>query len=262
MKKKCLSLLCLLLLCMVMVLPAYAANPGSRLADDADYLTASEETELLHKLDEISNRQGLDIVIVTIPALYGENITAFADDYYDENGFHPDGILLLISDYDREWAISTAGYGMTVFTDAGQEYLVGQFMDALSDGWYSSAFQIFADLCDDFITQAKTDRPYDVGNLPRGPFDMGKSLLISVGVGLFAALLITGVMRSQLKTVREQTAAAQYVKNGRLNRSESREMFLYRQVHRQKRETKKSGGGSSTHISSSGRTHGGSRGKF
>ena len=61
-------------------------------------------------------------------------------------------------------------------------------------------------------------------------------------IGLFAALIVTGSMRS-------------------MNITESRELFLYRQIHRNKRETNKSGG-SSTHTSSSGRTHGGSSGNF
>ena len=261
MKKKCLSFLCLLLLCVSVILPAHAAGASSRLVDNADYLTDSEETALLNKLDEISTRQGLDIVIVTIPDLYGEDITAFADDFYDENGYHPDGILLLISDYDREWAISTAGYGITAFTDAGQEYLTGQFLDALSEGEYAAAFDTYADLCDEFITQAKAGTPYDVGTLPRGPFHAVKNLLISVCIGFFAALIVTGSMKSKLKTVYAQTAASQYVIPGSMNITESRELFLYRQLQRHKREDKKSGG-SSTHTSSSGRTHGGSSGKF
>lgn len=261
MKKKCLSFLCMLLLCMSVVLPAHAAGSSSRLVDNADYLTDREETALLNKLDEISTRQGLDVVIVTIPDLYGEDITAFADDFYDENGYHSDGILLLISDYDREWAISTAGYGITAFTDAGQEYMTGQFLDALSEGEYASAFDTYAELCDEFITQAKAGTPYDVGTLPKGPFHTVRSLLISVGIGLIAALIVTGVMKGKLKTVHAQAAASQYVKPGSMNITESREIFLYRQIQWYKRETEKSGG-SSTHKSSSGRTHGGSSGKF
>lgn len=261
MKKKCLSFLCLLLLFVSVALPVHAAGSSSRLVDNAGYLTDSEEATLLNKLDEISARQGLDIVIVTIPDLYGEDITAFADDFYDENGYQPDGILLLISDYDREWAISTAGYGITAFTDAGQEYLTGQFLDALSEGEYTAAFDTYAELCDEFITQAKAGTPYDVGYLPKGPFHMVRSLLISIGIGLFGALIVTGSMKGKLKTVHAQTAAAQYVKPGSMNITERREMFLYSQIQRHKRETKASGG-SSTHTSSSGRTHGGSSGNF
>ncbi|MBE6949113.1 MAG: TPM domain-containing protein [Ruminococcaceae bacterium] len=260
MKKKYLSLVFLLMFCVSMVLPVCAAG-SSRLDDNADYLTDSEETALLSKLNEISTRQGMDVVVVTIPALYGNDITAFADDYYDENGYLPDGILLLVSDYDREWAISTTGYCITAFTDAGLDYMANQFADLLSAGEYSAAFDTYAELCDEFISQAKTGRPYDVGSLPRGTFNVGKTLLISLGIGLFAALIVTGVMRSKLKTVRAQTAASEYVKSGSMKVTERRDMFLYRQVRRQKRESSSSGG-SSTHRSSSGRSHGGSRGSF
>ena len=201
------------------------------------------------------------MVIVTIPDLYGEDITAFADDYYDENGFREDGILLLISDYDREWAISTAGYGITAFTDAGQEYLTGQFLDELSSGDYAAAFAIFAQQCDEFITQAKSGNPYDVGSLPKGPFPAVRNLVVSLVIGLVVALIATGSMKGKLKTVHAQAAASQYVKPGSLDITESRELFLYRQLSRQKRAEQKSGG-SSTHTSSSGRTHGGSKGKF
>ena len=69
MKKRCLSFLCLLLLCMAVILPAHAAGSSPRMVDNADYLTDSEETVLLSKLEEISTRQGMDVVIVTSPAL-------------------------------------------------------------------------------------------------------------------------------------------------------------------------------------------------
>ena len=131
MKKKYLSFLFVLLLCVSLILPVCAANAAPRLVDDADYLTDSEEAALLSRLDEISTRHGLDVVIVTIPALLGEDITAAADDFYDENGYLPDGILLMISDYDREWAISTTGYGITAFTDIGQEYMTEGFQKML-----------------------------------------------------------------------------------------------------------------------------------
>ena len=260
MKKKCASFLCLLLLCAVLVSPVYAAGAPARLVDNADYLTDSEETALLSKLEEISTRQGVDVVIVTIPALYGEDITSFADDFYDDSGYCPDGILLLLADDEGEWAISTAGYGITAFTDAGQAYMTDQFVVMLSEGEFAAAFNTYADLCDAFITQAKTGVPYDVGTLPKGEFRLVKNLLICVGIGLLVSLIATGSMKSKLKTVRAQTAASQYVKAGSMNITECREIFLYHQLQRRLREDKETG--SSTHTSSSGVTHGGSSGKF
>lgn len=259
--KKYTAILCVLLLCLSAALPVFAESAAPRLVDGADYLTDAEEAAILSKLDDISTRQGMDVVIVTVPQLDGKDITAFADDFYDENGYRPDGILLLIADLEREWAISTAGYGITAFTDAGQEYLTEQFLGDLSDGQYAAAFDTYAALCDGFITQAKAGSPYDVDTLPKEPFSVGGSLAISLIIGFVAALIATGIMKGKLKSVHAQVAASQYVKPGSLNITESRELFLYRQMQVRKRE-KEEEGGSSTHKSSSGRTHGGSSGKF
>ena len=261
MKKKCLILLCLTLILLSMAFPALAAGSVPRLVDDADYLTASEERELLSQLNEISDRQDVDIVIVTVPSLQGEDITAYADDFYDYNGFRGDGVLLLIADFEREWAISTTGFGITALTDAGQDYMADQFVPLLSAESYEWAFRTFVELCDEFITQAKNGRPYDVGSMPKGQFPLIRNLVISFGIGFLIALVVTAVMRAQLKSVRAQDAASEYVRAGSMNITHARDIYLYRQTHRQRRETSKSGG-SSTHRSSSGRSHGGSKGSF
>ncbi len=261
MKKRGLIFFVLLVLSIIMVFPVQAAASSSRLVDKAKVLSDHEVEELKRMLDEISNRQSFDVVVLTVPDLYGEDISTFADDFYDENGYREDGILLMISDYDHEWAISTVGSGIGAFTDAGQEYIVGQFIDDMSEGLYYEAFYTYAQLCDAFVTQANTGKPYDVGTLPRGPFRAVKSMLISVGIGLFSSLIATGTMKDKLKTVQSQAAAADYVKMGSLTVKERREMFLYRQLHRTKRENKQNGG-SSTHMSSSGRAHGGSKGSY
>ena len=63
---------------------------------------------------------------------------------------------------DRDWALSTHGYGITAFTDAGCDYIAEQFKSSLSDGEYEKAFEIYIDQCDAFVTQAREDRPYDM----------------------------------------------------------------------------------------------------
>lgn len=243
----------------------------SRLVDNADLLNDSEETTLLAKLDEISERQQLDVVVVTVESVGDKTPEAYADDFYDYNGYgfgeNHDGILLLVSMENRDWHITTTGYGITVFTDAGIKYLSKQFLDDLSDGNYAAAFTTYAEKCDEFITQAKTGEPYDVNNLPKEPFDFLMWILISVVVGLVAAYVITKIMKGKLKTVRFQPAASNYVKQGSLNLTNSQDIFLYTHVDRRPRpkDTSSGGsrsGGSSTHTSSSGSTHGGGGGKF
>ncbi|MCI6553856.1 MAG: TPM domain-containing protein [Lachnospiraceae bacterium] len=258
MKKKLYVAFFALLLCIAMTLPAFAAESLPRLVDDADLLSDSEEEVLLDKLDDISSIQGMDVVIVTVDSTGDWSTMEYADDFYDYNGYAEDGILLLVSMEERDWCISTAGYGITAFTDAGQKYLAEQFLEYLTDGDYANAFDIFADQCDDFITQAKTGQPYDSGSLPKKPFLILSNLLIALGGGIILAFLITGSMKSRMKTVRMQPEAASYMVPGSMQVSRSHEMFLYKNVDRTAKQEK----GSSTHTSSSGNTHGGSGGKF
>ena len=134
-----------------------------RLVDMADLLSDSEESDLLDRLDEISERQQVDIVVVTVDSMEGETVMVYTDDFYDYNGYgfgdNRDGIILLISMGEREWYISTRGYGIRAITDGGREYISEQFVSDLSAGDYAAAFTNYAKLCDDFITQAKTGDP-------------------------------------------------------------------------------------------------------
>lgn len=255
--KKLGMILLLLLLCVSMVAPALAQPV--RLVDEAGLLADWDAEDLSEKLDAISNEHNLDVVVVTANTLNGQSPRNYADDFFDYNGYSADGILLLVSIEDRDWWISTAGHGITAFTDAGIEYLGEQFVPFLSEGEYAQAFDTYATLCDEFLTQAENGDPYDVNNLPKEPFAFGFHLIISLGIGFVLALIVTAVMKSQLKTVRSKQDAGDYVKPGSLNVTHRQDLFLYRNVHR---TPKPKDGGSSTHRSSSGRSHGGGGGKF
>lgn len=240
----------------------------ARVVDMAELLSDSEKTALLSKLDEISERQKLDIVVLTVNTLDGKTPRDYADDFYDYNGYgfgeNKDGILLLVSMEDRDWWISTTGYGITALTDAGIEYISEKFLSDLSDGDYAQAFTTYAELCDQFITQAKTGEPYDTGNMPEEPFNVAWNILVAFVIGLVVAVIVTGIMKKQLKTVQLKSEANNYVKANSMIVTENRDLFLYNQVSRRARpkETDNSSGGSSTHTSSSGSSHGGGGGKF
>lgn len=239
-----------------------------RLVDNADLLEDYEESDLLDKLNEISERQQMDVVIVTINSLEGKTATAYADDFYDYNGYGfdetRDGILLLVAMDDREWAISTCGSGIPTFTDAGQEYIVEQFKPDLSDGYYADAFNTFADLCDDYITQAETGEPYDYGNMPKEDFPLFRNILIALVVGLVIALIVVLGMASQLKSVKAQGNASNYTVPNSLRLTKNKDFYLYHVVTKTARpkDDDSSSGGSSSHTSSSGSSHGGSSGSF
>lgn len=252
-------------------IPSSAADLP-RLVDQADLLTDSEESALSDRLDEISERHQFDVVVVTVDSLEGETAVVYADDFYDYNGYgfgdERDGILLLISMEERDWCISTTGYGITAFTDAGQAYISERFVTDLSVGDYAEAFTNFAVLCDAFITQADTGEPYDVDHLPQEPFDLVWNLAVALIIAFVISLIVTGIMRGQLKTVHSQSEADNYIKQGSMHLTRKNDLYLYRHVDRRKKaennSSNRSGnpGGSQTHKSSSGMTHGGSSGKF
>ena len=270
----CAALAALVLL-LALAAPAFAADGFAdlyyRLNDSAEVLTEDEASELEASLEELSVRQSFDVTIATIASLESVDYTgmeAYADDLYDScqfgYGANRDGVLLLVSIGDRKWHISTCGYGITAFTDAGIQYLGQQMTPFMADGDYAGAFRTFVQWSDDYITAARAGHPYDVKNLPREPLSL-MYLFLAVGIGIVLAWVVVHVMKSQLRSVAFQENAASYVREGSMKLTNSRELFLYRDVHRTEHVEEKdsdSSGGSSTHTSSSGTTHGGGGGSF
>ena len=258
MKRKVISLLAILIALTAFMLPVSAA--GSRLVDDAELLSGTECAAIERQLDELSAQYGLDVVIVTTDSTGSSTPMEYADDYFDYNDYAPDGVLLLVSMEDGDWWISTTGYGITAFTDAGIEYIGKKVVPYLSDGEYAQAFNAFAELCDQFLSQAKTGDPFDTHNLPKEPFKPVRNVIIALVIGLAVAFFATGSMKKKLKSVAQKNQANDYVTPGSLQISQSRDFHLY--THLDRREKAQSGSGSSTHTSSSGTTHGGGGGKF
>ena len=278
-KKKIWCCLFSLLWMFVLIFPVMASEipdiPTERqkplLVDEAGLLSEEESSTLINKLEEISQRQKNEVAVVTVNSLEGKTAEAYADDYYDYNGYgygeNDDGLLLLVSMGEREWAVTTYGYCHTVaFTDAGLDYISSEFRRKLSSGEYAKAFDCFADLCDDFLTQAATGEPYDVDNMPKGkvsPFwlytDLVVAFFISFGI-------VKGKARN-LKSVKKQESAKAYERGGSLSLRRSTDSFVNRivtqkTIRNEKYSSSGSSGGSSSHISSSGRSHGGTSGKF
>ena len=225
-KKKIWCCLFSLLWMFVLIFPVMASEipdiPTERqkplLVDEAGLLSEEESSTLINKLEEISQRQKNEVAVVTVNSLEGKTAEAYADDYYDYNGYgygeNDDGLLLLVSMGEREWAVTTYGYCHTVaFTDAGLDYISSEFRRKLSSGEYAKAFDCFADLCDDFLTQAATGEPYDVDNMPKGkvsPFWLYTDLVVA----FFISFGIVKVKARNLKSVKKQESAKAYDRGG------------------------------------------------
>ena len=245
MKKRILSFMTILILCLGLAVPAFAeetegfANEYPRVIDNAELLSTDERELLTSKLDEISTRQKVDVTVATTDTLDGLTVSDYAERFYESHnyGYGPDkdGTILLISMEDHDWYMATYGYAITAFTDAGIQYIGEEMTGDLSDGDFAAAFDIFADECDDFITQAKTGEPYDIDNEPQKPMSW-IWIPISLVAGIVLSLIVVGTMKSKLKTVRFQAAANNYVKAGSMNLTESRDIFLYNTMTKTKKE--------------------------
>lgn len=132
-----------ILLYLACAFPVWAGTV-SRLDDQAGLLDAEQQESLSSTLDEISERDQVDVVVVTVNSLEGKTAQAYAEDYFIDHGYgqgeNGDGILFLLDMGDRNWAIATHGYAIEVFTDAGQSYIMDQVKPYLSDGVITKRF--------------------------------------------------------------------------------------------------------------------------
>ena len=220
------------------------------LYDDADLLTDGEEATLAAKLGEISYARNTQLVICTIASMDGGDIDEFLPFLYDSMGFgfgeNHEGVLLLICMDPREYRILSNGYaGEAIGPD--QIDTLCDFMDTyLSNGQYVAAFNSFATQCDEMLEY------YQAGS----PFKFGKSLMISLAIGILVGVIVAFVLKAQLKSVRKQTTAYVYEKQGSMHVDYQYDIFLYRNVTRTKKqkreESTSSGSGGSTRSTGGG----------
>ena len=241
MKRKLLSMLFVVVLCLSLAVSAFAVS-GADIYDEADLLSSAEETQIAEKLSKIGEQFDAQIVIMTVPTSDG-SIDTFVEDVYDSMnmgcGENRDGVLLLVCMDSREYRILSNGYageaiGMDQI-DAISEAIVSD----LSDGDYADAFITFADNCAYYLD----------GYLNGYPFNAGKNLVVALIIGIVAGVIVAFVLKKQLKSVRQQKQANVYIKSGSMQITASRDLFLYREVSKTKKaSTNSSGSGSSRNV--------------
>lgn len=246
MAKRC---VCILLLLLTLAVPVMAADSETQnVVDYAQLLSWQEREELEAVLDGVSQRLQMDVVVVTVPSLDGKSAMAYADDYYDYNGYRPDGALLLVSVSEREWWLSTRGRAIRALTDRELDILSSRFLNSLSHADYAEAFRTFAEGFEELA--AEEVRKQEISPA---------AVLICLCIGAAGGFIVTGILKGQLKTVRRQNSAGSYVVPGSMDLNFRADRFLYRNVSRRAKPKNNS---SSTHRGSSGHSHGGGGGRF
>lgn len=269
------------------------AGDVPRLVDNADVIPDDEEAALLAYLDEQSAALNFDFVAVIEDSIGGGDVVSYADDWFDENGFGAgadyDGILLLIVMDTREWAFSTCGFGITVFGDSELYALEDAMVDELSGGNYGQGVYNYAQIAVryvDFARQYGYDYSYDGYYAYDNDWNeyfgwqtqttvnrasvLGRRALTCGIIGLItAALIVLLGMRSKMSNIHKKGAAGDYIRRDSLRIHRANEKLLNKTVSRRERDVYRSSGGGSSHhggggfhSSSSGRSHGGSHGRF
>lgn len=283
----------LLCIAIMLCLAPFAAATSPKVVDDADLLTTSEEEKLEEKAQQLVDKYGMDVVIVTVWSLDGKSAQAYADDYFDYNGYgigsDYSGVLFLLSMQYRDWAISTCGETIYALTDYGIETLFESCKWYLSNDDYYEAFDRYLDELPTYFDAYENGRPIDGfhdsdyddytiydpddsgGTVYYDPDpelgDIIRMVLISLVLGIAAASVTLLIMRIGMNTYRQQPNATNYLPSGAFHLTRNQDIFLYSRVTKTRRDTDsgssgRSGGGSSVHRSSSGRSHGGRSGKF
>lgn len=222
-------------MCLMLAVGVSAAGM-SRLVDEADLLPSDREAELLDRLDRVSRELQADVVIVTLDSCGGYSADEVINAFYDEYGYGVgpgrDGVMLLLTMAERDYRILSNGFAADAITqeeiyDIG-DHIVGE----LSDGEYMEAFMEFISLC-----------KYEIEGERNGfPFDFGLNLGVSLLIGFAAAFIATGIMRSQLKSVRSRSGAREYTRPGSMKLTRSGDLFLYRTLDRRRKPQQSSSG--------------------
>lgn len=230
-----------LLLFAIAALPVCAKS--AEVLDVAALLSPDEEASLTQRLRSFENSHGLTVVILTVPNLMNQPIQDFADNYYDNNRYSTDGILFLLDMGSRQWYISTSGSAIDLLSDRDLEAIEDDVIPYFSEGQYYGGFSRFLDIIPGYLAIEEAS---------------GGGFGIAVLIGFGIALLVYLILRAGMNTKRSQRSAASYEVAGSYNLRRHQDLFLYSKVSKQPKPQNNS----STHRSSSGRSHGGRGGKF
>lgn len=251
MKKRLTILLCFVLL-LSLAIPTYAANIHPKIIDQANLLTDFEIETLNEMATDLSEEYEIDVVILTVSSTYGEDAADYADDYYRQKGYgigsKDSGVILILSMEDREWVVRPFGNGKEAMTEYGIDKLMEEnVLPAFKEDDFYIGFRSYLENLDTYFDAYRRGEPID------RPINIPMMIVISLGVGVLVGLITIFVMKSGMKTAVYQHGAQDYLTPGSYHVNRHRDIYLYSRTTRVRR---------SSDSGSSGRSSGGSRGKF
>jgi len=227
MKRRIPTLFVLVLLMALLVVPVCARN-APYVYDEAELLTQAERERIEETCEACEAQYQCGVYIVTMSDYVGDAEDAAEEIYYDLD-LDGNGILLLLSMYDRDYAFCVQGEKANeAFNDKGLDLLEEKIVPYLKADDFSGGLQVYADTCKEYLKSAAEGDP--VGENKWGA--VGLAVAISFAVSLIVCL----ILRAGMKNVHSKTQAAAYA--DRLNLTRRIDLYTHTTQVRTKIETK------------------------
>lgn len=253
---------------LLLTAPVYGAQNG-HLYDNALLLSETEQQAAAERVSDLEEITGWEIYAVTTEDAEGKATRDYADDFYDTHAQSEDGVLLLIDMDNREVTISTVGEAIYFLNDDRIDTILDNCYSYAGNGEYYNCFSEMFD---------GVERCYDAG-IPSGAYIYDEEtgevskyrsvtpveilIAIAAAAGVFAAVFFSVVGKYRLK---RGTYTYDFHSFGKVTLKDREDRFVNQCVTHRKIEqpsgNSSSSGRSSTHTSSSGRSHGGGSRKF
>lgn len=250
MKKKLTMLLAALLLAVSLGVPALADSSTDHVYNLNGLLTAGEWALLDMQAEDISERYGCGVYIVTVDDYteYGSgSVYDVTTQIYNDadNGFGledgREGILLLLSMRERDWAMFVHGeYAQYAFDDYGQTELEDAFLPAFGENDWYGGFSGYLNACDEYLALAAAGTP--VRRSPVG------GIVTAVVISCAVALVVCLILKAKMKSVHRKVEAQTYITADGLALTDSYDRYTHTTESRRRIEKKSSsasGGGGS-----------------
>ena len=247
------SLLAAAVILALCVSTSFAEAQLNYVSDWAGLFTEDENRYLEETAASVSKEFSIGVYIVTVDDYqsYGtgdvfETTYGIYHEYTMGEGENRDGIMLLISIAERDWAMFCYGERCEyAFNDYAQEKLEAAFIDNFNaDDWYGG-FTDYIEECKVYLQKAAVGEP--VRESP------AFYIIVMAVMSLFAAFIIVGTMWKRMNSVAKEKTAAAYV-SGNLNLLGQSDTFTYRTETRHKIESSSSGSHSRSGGGGSGRS--------
>ena len=254
--------------CLTTLHPAYASE--RQVYDDAGILSEDEIDEITKVADEVEDKTGWDLIILTVNDASVTSDRDYAEEQFNECTESDDGIAYLLNMDSRSFYIATAGEAYEYVGDSQIDEMLDDVVTYAGEGDYAQAMIAMIEDTESYYT-SNTAKDMTIYDEDQGIYyssstnhrflsygEMAIAAVLGVAACLIFCLVITGKYR--LKFGRYHYNAREHAQIN-LRRNEDhfvRQFITRRKIPKDPPKNGGGGGGTSTiHQGSGGRSFGG-----